>query len=75
MTDLFLLKNKLNEMELMLRNNTINRVNELMQPALELGFDWPSNNKGYIEPIKLTTEELIDFLKELELFVGRINSV
>ena len=56
--------------------NLIEKINELMQPALELGFDWPSTElNGYIDPINLSTEERIEFLNELELFVGRSRGI
>jgi hypothetical protein len=37
-------------------------------PALELGFDWPSNELGFIDPNSASTENLIEFLNELEYF-------
>ena len=54
----------------MTRQEIINEINELMKPALELGFDWPSDENGFIDPNSATTEELTDFLYELELFIG-----
>lgn len=54
----------------MTRQEMINEINELMKPALELGFDWPSDQNGFFDHNKATTDELIDFLYEVELFVG-----
>jgi len=54
----------------MTRIDLINEINQLMKPALELGFDWPSTELGFTDPNSATTEELIDFLYELELFIG-----
>ena len=51
------------------REEMINQINEYMKPALELGFDWPSTELGFTDPNTATTEELIDFLYELELFL------
>ena len=52
----------------MTRLDLINRINELMKPALELGFDWPSNELGFTDPNSASTEELIEFYNELEYF-------
>ena len=52
----------------MTRLDLINRINELMKPALELGFDWPSNELGYSDPNKATTWELVEFYNELLYF-------
>lgn len=52
----------------MTRLDLINRINELQKPALELGFDWPSNELGFTDPNSATTSELIEFLNELEYF-------
>ena len=52
----------------MTRLDLINRINELQKPALELGFDWPSNELGFIDPNSASTENLIEFLNELEYF-------
>jgi hypothetical protein len=54
----------------MTRQEIINEINELMKPALELGFDWPSTELGFTDPNTASTEDLIDFLYEIELFVG-----
>lgn len=52
----------------MTRLDLINRINELMKPALELGFDWPSNELGFSDPNKATTTELLEFYNDLEYF-------
>jgi len=54
----------------MTRQEIINEINELMKPALEIGFDWPSTELGLTDPNTASTDELIDFLYELELFIG-----
>ena len=54
----------------MTRQEIINEINDLMKPALELGFDWPSTELGFTDPNTASTEDLIDFLYEIELFVG-----
>ncbi len=54
----------------MTRQEMINEINELMKPALELGFDWPSTELGFTDPNSASTEDLIEFLNELELFIG-----
>jgi|688.fasta_scaffold217855_6 hypothetical protein len=54
----------------MTRQEMINEINELMKPALELGFDWPSTELGFTDPNTASDEELTDFLYELELFIG-----
>jgi hypothetical protein len=53
------------------RNKLIEQINELMKPALELGFDWPSTELGFTDPNTATTEDLLDFLYELECFFER----
>jgi len=54
----------------MTRQEIINEINELMKPALELGFDWPSTEAGFTDPNTASTDDLIEFLYELELFIG-----
>jgi hypothetical protein len=53
------------------RNKLIEQINSLMKPALELGFDWPSTELGFTDPNTATTEDLLDFLYELECFFER----
>ena len=50
------------------RQQLINLINDLMKPALELGFDWPSTELGFTDPNTASTADLIDFYNELEYF-------
>lgn len=52
------------------RENTIREINLIRDRAIELGFDWPSTELGFTDPNSASTEDLIDFLYEVELFVG-----
>ena len=55
------------------RSEMIDQINEYMKPALELGFDWPSTEEGFTDPNTASTDDLINFLYELELFLDRNN--
>jgi hypothetical protein len=48
----------------------INEINSLRDKAIKLGFDWPSTELGFTDPNSASTEDLINFLYELELFIG-----
>lgn len=51
------------------RDNTIKELNLLKDRAIQLGFDWPSTELGYTDPNTASTEDLIDFLYEVESFI------
>ena len=51
------------------RDNTIKELNLLKDRAILLGFDWPSTELGYTDPNTASTEDLIDFLYEVESFI------